>query len=368
MIDPRVLIVYNEPVLPPDHPDYGSESDVLYSAKIVRESLTTLGIPNASFGVTDDVPALLARLMLRDFDVVFNLYEGNADFSITEVYFTGLLEWLRLPYTGCPSTTLGIARNKVLAKQLFQAAGIRTPEFAVWDDGTKLPLHLGWPLIVKPAAEDASVGIDQGSVVSDEAELRARAKYVRETYGGAILVERYIAGREIQVSLADLGGKNEPTVLSFSEIAFEPTAGKSLWPVYTYTAKWDETSDEYKGAPVVVGAKVPAAVRSRLNETSQKVFQLLECRDYARVDTRITEAGDVYVLELNPNPSITSVMIDEGLPSVGWTYDEFVGAVVRNAAARTTGPVGHRRVRGESAGPSDEKIATDVAKDTHTGE
>ena len=345
MTDPRVLIVYNEPVLAPEHPDYGSESDVLYSAKIVRESLTTLGIPNASFGVTDDLPALLTRLLLRDFDVVFNLYEGAADFSITEVYFTGLLEWLRLPYTGCPSTTLGIARNKVLAKQLFRTGGIRTPDFAVWDDDAKAPLHLGWPLIVKPASEDASVGIDQGSVVSDEAELRARVKYVQETYGGPVLVEQYIAGREIQVSLADLDGTNKPTVLSFSEIAFEPTAGKSLWPVYTYMAKWDETSDEYKGAPVVVGAKVPASVRKSLNETSQKVFRLLECRDYARVDTRITESGDVYVLELNPNPSITSVMIDEGLPSVGWTYDQFIGAVVRNAAARPSGPVGQRRVR-----------------------
>ena len=345
MTDPRVLIVYNEPVLAPDHPDYGSESDVLYSAKIVRESLTALGIPNASFGVTDDLPALLARLMLRDFDVVFNLYEGTADFSITEVYFTGLLEWLRLPYTGCPSTTLGIARNKVLAKQLFATAGIRTPGFAVWDDDAKPPLHLGWPLIVKPAAEDASVGIDQGSVVSDETELRARVAYIQTTYGGPVLVEQYIAGREIQISLADLDGTNKPTVLSFSEIAFEPTAGKSLWPVYTYTAKWDENSDEYKGAPVVVGAKVPAAVRKSLNETSQKVFRLLECRDYARVDTRITEAGEVYVLELNPNPSITSVMIDEGLPSVGWTYDQFIGAVVRNAAARLPGPSGRRRAR-----------------------
>ena len=344
MTDPRVLIVYNEPVLAPEHPDYGSESDVLYSEKIVRESLTTLGIPNASFGVTDDLPALIARLMRRDFDVVFNLYEGTADFSITEVYFTGLLEWLRLPYTGCPSTTLGFARNKVLAKQLFTAADIRTPKFAVWNERAP-PLHLGWPLIVKPAAEDASVGIDQGSVVSDEAELRARVDYVQRTYGGAILVEQYIAGREIQVSLADLDGTNQPTVLSFSEIAFKSAAAKTFWPVYTYTAKWDETSDEYKSAPVVVGAKVSVAVRNSLNEMAKNVFRLLDCRDYARVDTRITARGQVYILELNPNPSITSVMIDEGLTSVGWTYDQFIGAVVRNAAARSTAPVGQRRIR-----------------------
>ena len=346
MTDPRVLIVYNEPVLAPDHPDYGSESDVLYSAKVVRESLTALGIPNASFGVTDDLPALLARLLLRDFDVVFNLYEGTADFSITEVYFTGLLEWLRLPYTGCPSATLGLARNKALAKRLFAAAGIRTPDFVVLHDDAVPPLDYGWPLIVKPAAEDASVGIDQGSVVSDEAELLARVRYVRATYGGSVLVEEYIAGREIQVSLADLEGTDGPTVLSFSEIAFKAAAAKTLWPVYTYTAKWDEASDEYKSAPVVVGAKVPAAVRDRLNDAAKRAFRLLDCRDYARVDTRITESGEVYVLELNPNPSITSVMIDEGLPSVGWTYDRFIGIVARNAAARPVGPTGVRRTRG----------------------
>ncbi len=345
MTDPRVLIVYNEPVLPPDHPDYGSESDVLYSAKVVRESLTALGIPNASFGVTDDLPALLGRLLLRDFDVVFNLYEGTADFSITEVYFTGLLEWLRMPYTGCPSTTLGIARNKALAKQLFKAAGIRTPDFVLLHDDAVPPLDLGWPLIVKPVAEDASVGIDQGSVVSNDEELRARVKYVRETYGGSVLVEEYIAGREIQVSLADLSEADSPTVLSFSEIAFKSAAAKTLWPVYTYTAKWDENSEEYASAPVVVGAKVPVVVRERLNDAARRAFRLLDCRDYARVDTRVTADGEVYVLELNPNPSITSVMIDEGLPSVGYTYDQFIGVVVRNAAARIAGPSGARRKR-----------------------
>lgn len=344
---PRVLIVYNEPVLPVHHPDAGSESDVLYSAKIVRESLGTLAIPCDSFGATDDLKVLLARLERRDFDVVFNLYEGAADFSITEVYLTGLLEWLRLPYTGCPSGTLAVARNKILAKRLFQSAGIRTPGFAVWDEAHPPTDNLSWPRIVKPAAEDASVGIDQGSVVSDDTAMIARVKYLQENYGGAVLVEEYIAGREIQVSLADLGDRaGSPSILSFAEIAFNPSAAERRWPVYTYTAKWDESSDEYQQAPVVVGAKVPREVRDSLNETARAAYRLLEARDYARVDTRVTENGDVYVLELNPNPSITSVMIDEGLPTLGWSYDQFIGAMVKNAAARTGGPVGVRRERG----------------------
>jgi D-alanine-D-alanine ligase len=346
MSDPRVLILFNEPVLPLDHPDRGSEDDVLYSVKVVGESLKAVGIPSAAFGVTDDLAALVARLKVPDFDVVFNLYEGTADRSVTEVYLTGLLEWLGLSYTGCPSFTLSVARNKPMAKRLFQAAGIRTAEFA---EVTTPEVH-GWqafPAIVKPAAEDASVGIDQGAVVSTPAELLARVKYVIDQYGGSVLVERYVAGREIQVSLIDLNGDDRPLVLPFAEIAFKPTKGDTLWPIYTYTAKWHEESEEYKQAPVVVGVTLPDAVTAALKEVALRVYRLLGARDYARIDTRVTPDGEVFVLEMNPNPAVTSVMIDEGLPAVGSTYDKFIAALVRNAAARRAVATGTRRVRTE---------------------
>jgi D-alanine-D-alanine ligase len=344
MSDPRVLILFNEPVLPLGHPDRGSEDDVLYSVKVVGESLKAGGIPSAAFGVTDDLAPLVARLKVPDFDVVFNLYEGTADRSVTEVYLTGLLEWMGLSYTGCPSFTLSVARNKPMAKRLFQAAGIRTAEFAE----VTTPEVPGWqafPAIVKPAAEDASVGIDQGAVVSTPAELHARVRYVIDQYGPPVLVERYVPGREIQVSLIDLNGDDRPLVLPFAEIAFKPTKGDTLWPIYTYTAKWHEDSEEYKQAPVVVGVTLPEAVTAALQEVALRVYRLLGGRDYARIDTRVTPAGEVFVLEMNPNPAVTSVMIDEGLPTVGPTYDKFIAALVRNAAARRAVATGTRRVR-----------------------
>lgn len=345
MPEPRVLILFNEPVLPVDHPDRGAEDDVLYSVKIVGESLKAVGIPSVSYGVTDDLAALLARLKVPDFDVVFNLYEGTADQSVTEVYLTGLLEWLGLSYTGCPSFTLSVARNKPFSKRLFQAAGIRTAEFAE----VVSPDVPGWehfPAIVKPASEDASIGIEQAAVVSTAGELHARVRFVMEHYGPPVLVERYIPGREIQVSLIDLAGNGHPAVLPFAEIAFKPEAGAAArWPIYTYTAKWHEDSDEYKHAPVVVGVKLPADVTERLSDVALRVYHLLGARDYARVDTRVTPAGEVYVLEMNPNPAITSVMIDEGLPETGSSYDRFIGTLVRNAAARRVKAAGTRRVR-----------------------
>lgn len=346
MPDPRVLLLYNEPVLPLDHPDRGSEDDVLYSVKIVAESLKGAGFPVDKYGVTDDLAAVVARLTAGDFDVVFNLYEGNADRSVTEVYLTGLLEWMNLSYTGCPSFTLSVARNKPVAKRLFHAAGVRTAEFAELTS-PQVPAGMPFPAIVKPAAEDASVGIDQSAVVSTPQELLARVRYVLEAYGPPVLVERYVPGREIQVSLIDLHGTGDPVVLPFSEIAFKPPKDGSLWPIYTYTAKWDEGSEEYKHAPVVVGVTLPAGVAATLTETAVRTYHLLGARDYARVDTRVTSAGEVFVLEMNPNPAVTSVMIDEGLPAVGSTYDKFIAALVRNAAARKSAATGTRRVRTE---------------------
>lgn len=335
MPDPRVLVLYNEPVLPPGHPERGAEEDVLYSVKVVRDSLTAVGIPATQFGVTGDPAALLARLRHRDFDVAFNLYEGAGDNSVTEVYFTGLLEWVGVPYTGCPSFTLSVARNKPFAKRLFAAAGVLTPQFVQVEAAADVPPDpVGFPAIVKPANEDASVGIDQGSVVTTAAELVARVRLLIDRYGPPVLVEKYIAGREIQVSLIDLAGTGDPHVLPLAEIDFQPAAGGRRWPVYTYNAKWHEDSDEYKAAPVKVGVTLPQAVHADLVVAVQRVYRLLGARDFVRVDTRITAAGEVYVLEMNPNPAITSVMIDEGLPAVGATYDQFIAALVRNAARR----------------------------------
>jgi D-alanine-D-alanine ligase len=329
MPDPRVLILYNEPVLPPDHPERGAEEDVLYSVKVVRESLKAVGMAASQYGVTNDPAALLARLRHPDYDVAFNLYEGNGDNSVTEVYFTGLLEWLRIPYTGCPSFTLSVARNKPVAKRLFAAAGIRTPEFVLVESVAHIPAGVPFPAIVKPANEDASVGIDQASVVTTGAALAARVRYVVDRYGPPALVERFVAGREIQVSVIDLAGTGDPAVLPLAEIAFRPDSGH--WPVYTYTAKWHEDSDEYKAAPVKVGVEVPSDVHAELAAVAKRVYRLLGARDFARIDTRVTPAGEVYVLEMNPNPAITSVMIDDGLPAVGATYDQFIAALARNA-------------------------------------
>ncbi len=343
----RVLVLFNQPVLPKDHPDYSSEADILYSVQVVRTSLKNVGITSSQFGVTDNIADLITYLNENRPDVVFNLYEGPADNSVTEVYLAGLLEWLGIPFTGCPSLALSLARNKALAKQLFQGAGVPTAPYLLLGPEDAIPKNpLGWPTIVKPAAEDASVGIEQDSVVQNNEQLRTRIQFLRENYGGSVLLEKYITGRELHVSVVDIKGNNELVPLPFGEVAFQKVEDGTLWPIYSYTAKWNEQSEEYRRAAIVVGAKVSADLEKRLHAVADTAFRAIGCRDYARIDTRVTEEGEIFVLEVNPNPSIYSVLIDSGLPAIGTNYDEFIHALVKNAIARGKEiRAGVRRVR-----------------------
>src|SRR5439155_4179045 len=171
MRSPRVLILYNEPVLAPDHHDAESEHEVLYTVDVVSKTLLQAGFEVSRLGVNNDPEVLLAGLRAHRPDGVFNLFEGTADHGSTEAFVAGLLEWLDVPYTGSPFHTLCLARNKHLAKQIFQGAGLPTPHFFTVEELPVPVCPLEWPVIVKPALQDASVGLDQGSVVSEQHAL-----------------------------------------------------------------------------------------------------------------------------------------------------------------------------------------------------
>ncbi|HVK16241.1 MAG TPA: hypothetical protein VM533_04780 [Fimbriiglobus sp.] len=147
MSEPRVLLIYNQPVLPLDHPDSESEQEVLYSAQVVGDCLAGEGLPVARLGVGADPATLFEGLRATSPDVVFNLYEGTADQGGSEAAVAGVMEWMRVPFTGCPSESMVLCRNKPLAKLLLTAAGVRTPEYFVVEDGARCPKNpLGWPV------------------------------------------------------------------------------------------------------------------------------------------------------------------------------------------------------------------------------
>src|SRR5262245_37359984 len=251
----HVLVLYNQPLLPPGHPEIDSETEVLFTVEQVCSSLESKGytVSRAAVGRNPNAVANHVRRLAPD--VVFNLFEGippsdEGDHGDTEACVVGLLDWLGVPCTGSPARTLALARDKPLAKRVLQGAGLPTPGFFSPDGPADPRLDdpsLRWPLIVKPADQDASVGIDQDSVVTDSHALRQRVVYLSERFAGPVLVEEYIAGRELTVGVVDVTALGGIRPLPPSEFEFAVPAG--VWPIVTYDAKWKVRSDDYNLTP-----------------------------------------------------------------------------------------------------------------------
>lgn len=330
----RILVLYNEPVLPASHPDAGAEHDILDTVADTFKILKAAGFDTRKLGVNHDPQPLLDEVRTHPPDAVFNLFEGIPTQPGTEVSVAALLEWLNLPFTGCPSPCLAVGRDKVRAKHLLAAAGLPTAPYLVIPENAPVPRwRRGWPAIVKPAAQDASVGIDQGSVVNSQAELAARVEHVRRAYGGDCLAEAFVFGRELHVNVIEVAGMRAPEVLPLAEIEFHDTR-PGRWPVYTFTAKWDMESDEYKNAPLKAPVYIAADRFAELAKIAARAFRLFECRDYARLDVRMTPEGKFAVLEMNPNPYLNSLALVNGLGATDRTHEWMVTQMALAALAR----------------------------------
>jgi D-alanine-D-alanine ligase len=327
----QVLILYNEPILPADHPDAQSEHGIVETVEVVGQVLTEAGFRVARLGVDSDPHGLLAGLRTLEPDVIFNLFEGTGDNGETEAYVAGLLEWLGLPFTGSPSQTLALALDKHLTKQLLRGAGLPTPEFFRVDDLPVPECPLEWPVIVKPAMQDASAGVDQGSVVTGQRGLNARVASLLKRYGPPVLVEQFIRGREFNVGLVAVPHLR---TLPVSEILFV-TEDPGYWPIVTYDAKWKPGSREFEGTPRRCPAETTLKLAARLESLACRASRLLGCRDYARVDFRVRATGRPYILEVNPNPDFSpDAGFAAGLAAAGLTYAQFTVDLVRTALLR----------------------------------
>jgi D-alanine-D-alanine ligase len=327
----RVLVLYNEPVLPAGHPFAESEHEILETVEAVSDHLSRTGHDVCRLGVNHDPDVLVAGLREQRPDVVFNLFEGTGDRGGTEAYAAGVLEWLDIPFTGCPFATLCLAHRKHLTKQLLRGAGLPTPDFFVVDALPVPRCPLPWPVIVKPAEQDASVGLDQGSVVTDQKALAVRVAQLLEEYGPPVLVEEFVPGREFNVGVVEAP---ELRVLPVSEILFvknEP----GYWPIVTYDAKWRPGTPDYEATPPRYPADVGPRLARRLEKLAARAFRLLGCRDYARVDFRVSRGGKPTILEVNPNPDFNPVAgLSGGLQAAGLTHEQLTLTLVRNALAR----------------------------------
>jgi len=332
----RVALLYNAPVLPPDHPDFSSEAGVLESVRAIGQSLRSTGHHMHEVACEGSVAAVVSALDEARPDVVVNLCESFAGNSANEPHVAALLEMLGLPYTGSPPDCLTLARDKPRIKRLFVASGIPTPQFIEVPRGDHIPerpvselLAVG-PLIAKPAREDASLGIAIDSVTTDWSQLSLKVAAIHERYGDA-LVERYIDGREFNVGVVEVP---ELTVLPLAEIEFALSA-EVKWPTLTYAAKWSPDSAEFVATPVRCPAAIDKDLERSIKNVAIRAYQLAGCRDYARIDLRVDRAGQSHVLEVNANPDLSpSAGLGRMLKVAGIGYDEFIKLLIRQAKSR----------------------------------
>jgi D-alanine-D-alanine ligase len=337
MLAPTVLVLHNEPVLPPDHPDFASENEILETATSVSRVLAEGGFKVRRLGVGRDPEVLLGGLRAERPDVVFNLFEGLATQAGTEATVVGLLEWQGVAYTGSPPAALTLALDKYRTKQVLRGAGLPTPAFFAVDQLLVLGGPVPFPAIVKPARQDASVGIEQASVVTSREQLEARCAHVLERFGPPVLVEQFVHGREFHVHLleepGDGPGERSLVVLPLAEIIFLEQA-PGYWPIYSYDAKWNAATHEYQVTPLHSPVLLEPAAMERLGDLARRAYDLIGCRDYARLDVRMTPEGAFFILEVNPNPFLNSKAVLNGLRAIGRTQAQFFLSLVHAALRR----------------------------------
>ncbi|MEK7249486.1 MAG: ATP-grasp domain-containing protein [Bacteroidota bacterium] len=310
-----------------------SEIGVVEEMDDIKEALNSLGFKTNTFNVDSKVDRLISFLQEEKPDLIFNLVECIENEAILEMNVAGLYELFKIPYTGAGPLALGIALNKPRVKEILAANGIRTPQHQVLKVSDKIVVKDGmdFPLIVKPSREDASVGISEKSVVYSLNELRKQVRYVWAEFEQPALVEQFIDGRELNVAVI---GNKRPVALPISEIEFSGL-NPGMHKIVTYAAKWLNGTVEYEGTNGVCPAPLEQAMEAQLKETALKCYQLIGCRDYARVDFRLSADGVPYVLEVNPNPDISD---DAGFArsarAYGFTFPQIIGKIVESALER----------------------------------
>ena len=333
----RVAILYGA-VAADATPD---EQDVLVEVETVRAALAALGYAPVAVPLTLDLEAARARLLHLRPAFVFNLVESVDGLGQLIHLGPALLESLGLPYTGAASDAVLLTSKKTLAKRILLSAGIDTPAWIETERGeTPLPDFPG-PYIVKSVWEHASIGIDAGSIVADPGKLAPLIRRRQRRYGGVWFAERFIAGREFNLSL--LAGAGGVELLPPAEMTFVdyPPAKPCI---VDYAAKWHAGSFEFRNT--VLRFDFPEADRpllDRMTSVARDCWSLFGLSGYARVDVRVDAQGRPWVLEVNVDPCLSP---DAGFAAaaarIGLDAPAVVARIVADRVVPALRPVARR--------------------------
>lgn len=271
---------------------------------------------------------LPAKLMEHKVDIVFNIAEGIQGRG-REAQVPAILNYYRIPYTGSDETTLCIALDKALTKRLLATYRIRTPRYRVISKEQKSwSGAFAFPAIVKPNAEGSSKGISDIAIAADAAELRNLVFRNIELYHQDMLVEEYIGGREFTVGV--LGNGSDTRVFSPMEIIYLDK--KNKYSIYSYTVKQNYKTLICYECPAALSAETEA----EMMRTARRIFDALSCRDFARIDFRLSPEGKLYFIEINPLPGLAPGYSDYPMLAAfnGMDYTALVRGVLQSALKR----------------------------------
>jgi D-alanine-D-alanine ligase len=329
----KVLILFDLPYrLDPDEtlsPKRLKEEQRPTEADVMK-SLVRLGHSVETLPVFDNVGDILEKLRNCVPDVVFNLTESFHHNRAHEPNIPALLELMKVRYTGAGPDALMLCKDKAITKKVLAYHKVRVPGFVV--SHRQSPLRrlkrFKFPAFVKPRSEESSDGISKASFARDEGEAIERAQFIHQKFDCDALIEEYIDGRELYISVL---GCRRPTVFPPREVFFDNMPADA--PKFaTYHAKWNDAYRKKWGITNGAAKELPPEVEKDLRKIARNVYGWLNIRGCGRLDVRLTPNGELFVIEANPNPSLSQDEdFAESAAAAGMDYDALITAILSQA-------------------------------------
>lgn len=297
----------------------------------IADALRELGHEPSTLAI-DGRPATLTRVRRSDADLFFNLVESYAGDDTMEMHFAAYLDLVGKRYTGAGPQGSYLAMDKSVAKKIVRYHELYTPYSAVVYKGrVEHAQDIRFPVIVKPAAEDASKGIDASSVVTSLKEFLERISYIHEEFDSPALLEEYIEGREIYAAVI---GNEKPEALPLVELDLSKLPD-GMPRIAGYEVKFDVNTEAYRKTKSAPARDLDEETVIRIQDTAVTAFRALKLRDYGRIDLRLAENGRVYVIEANPNPWLDpAAEFAMAAKESGRSYTDTIGEIVELAMSR----------------------------------
>jgi D-alanine-D-alanine ligase len=326
----RIAVVYNTDFDEPsgNSLSYEADAEIREIAARVAAILETNGHEPTLITVSDRLGPLADQLRAGGTDAAFNLVESLGGEPSREAEVPELLESLRIPYTGNHASVLRLAHAKDETRRVLEGARVAVPRGFVIQGEDPEAIDLPFPLFIKPARTDASIGIDQGSILRDQRALRERLVYLRASFPGPYLVEEYLPGKEVNVAIfpEPIAGRLVCTEIDFSACA------EGVAPIVTYDCKWRPGTPDYSARSVPCEGRSSPAMIEEAQRVARQAFLAIGGGSYGRVDLRLGEDDRFYVIDVNPNPDLDpEAGLSIAARSVGVEHDALIMSLLDQA-------------------------------------